>query len=169
MKLLSSFGVLALCLVCSGCVGPSEGPDKQFEGELSGAALGAGAGAVTGFQVGAGTGPGALVGAGFGAAAGAIQGFIRDQTEEDLLALAAETDAARQQSIAHEILSEHYKRRIDLHPTRDIYPADHFFYADSVKLRRCAQPLIREIARMNKQRFAWSRVQVVVYKHTVFV
>lgn len=162
-RLSSVSSILVIKLLLIGCVGPTEGPDKQFQGELSGAALGAGAGAVTGFQVGASTGPGALVGAGFGAAAGAIQGFIQDQTEEDLLALAAETNSAKQRAIAHEILSEHYKRRLELHPTRDIYPADLFFYADSVKLRRCAIPLLSEIARMNKERLSWSRVRVVVY------
>jgi outer membrane protein OmpA-like peptidoglycan-associated protein len=147
----------------SACVGPTHGPDKQFEGTVMGAASGAGSGAVTGFHVGAGTGPGALVGAGFGALAGGIKGALRDRTEENLLALARETSQERQRAMAHEILADHYSRRIQLHPTRDIYPADLFFIGDKVEVRPCARPLIEEIARLNKQRMSWSRLQVAVY------
>lgn len=153
--------VLLIFLV--GCVGTAPGPDKQFEGTLKGAASGAGAGAVTGFQVSAGAGPGALVGAGFGAVAGGIQGAIRDNTEESLISLAQETSRERRRSIAHEIIADQYNRRLALHPTRDIYPADLFFLGDEVKLRTCAKPLIEEIARLNKQRLPWSKLQIAVY------
>lgn len=163
----SGFSLKSLACIATavffGCSAPQTGPDKQFEGELSGAALGAGAGAVTGFQVSSATGPGAAVGAGLGAVAGGIQGFFKDQIEESLLKLAKETNKERQRALAHEILNEHYKRRLELHPTRDIYPADLFFYGDEARLRACAWPLIQELAAMNKQRYPWSRFEVAVY------
>src|SRR5262249_53960994 len=64
---------------------------------------------------------------------------------------------------AHEILSDQYKRRLELHPSREIYPADLFFYGDQAKLRHGAEPLVREIANMNKQRLPWSRLVVASY------
>ena len=146
-----------------GCAGPYEGPDKQFAGTMQGAATGAGAGAVTGFQVGAGTGPGALVGAGLGAVAGGIQGIVQDKNEEDLLKLSAGTRKEREKAYVQEVLSEHYKRRLELFPTRDIYPADLFFNGDEAKLKSSAIPLVKEIAQLNKKRLAWSRLAVVSY------
>ena len=154
---------VAVLLSVVGCVGPTPGPDKQFEGTFEGAATGAGAGAVTGFQVGAGAGPGALVGAGFGAVAGGIHGFVRDRTEENLLELSMETDKERQRAIAHEIISDQYKRRMELHPTRDIYPADIFFFGDQVRLRGCSKAIVEEIVYLNKTRMPWSRFQIAVY------
>ncbi|MDC0357637.1 OmpA family protein [Oligoflexia bacterium] len=153
-------GVLVLIV---GCAGPYPGPDKQAAGGLQGATAGAGAGAITGFQVGAGTGPGALVGASVGAIAGGVKGYTRDQAEESLLDLAAGTRHERQVGYAHEVLSDHYKRRLELHPTRDIFPADLFFAGDDVKLRSSARGLVRELARLNKQRLAWSRLVIAAY------
>ncbi len=156
--------LLALTFFISSCVSTNtEGPDKMFEGEASGAILGAGAGAVTGFQVGAGAGPGAAVGAGFGALAGGIQGFLKDQTEDNLMQLAVETQEARKRAIAQEILSDHYQRRMEIYPSRDIYPADLFFYGDEVKLRGCSKSIVQEIAYMNRNRMPWSRLQIAVY------
>lgn len=152
-----------LAAALNACAPAYPGPDKQFGGTLEGAALGAGTGAVTGFQVGAGTGPGAAVGAGFGAIAGGIQGAIQDSTEEQMLALAAKTREEREIAWAHEVLSDQYKRRVDMHPTREIYPADLFFYGDESKLRGSARPLVRELAHMNKQRVPWSRLVVASY------
>lgn len=142
---------------------PSPGPDKQFSSGLRSAVTGAGAGAVTGFQLGSGTGPGALVGAGFGMLAGGVQGYFEDLNDENLLALRHETDEARAISHAQELLNEHYRRRLELHPARDIFPADWFFCGDSVKLRPGADILVREIALMNRQRLPWSRLAVTVY------
>jgi outer membrane protein OmpA-like peptidoglycan-associated protein len=139
------------------------GPDKQALGTLEGAATGAGAGAVTGFQLGAGTGPGALVGAGLGAVAGGIQGAVQDSLDEDLLRLSAEARAERERLYAQEILQEEFKRRVALHPTRDLYPADLFFYGDESKLRPTARPVVRELARLNKERASWSRLVVAAY------
>lgn len=155
--------VLIGIALLSACAPAQPGPDKQGEGMLQGAVLGAGAGAVTGFQVGAGTGPGAAVGAGFGAVAGSIQGFVRDRTEDSLMALSAETREERRRAIVHEILADQYARRMELHPTREIYPADIFFAGDESRLRKCAVPLVRELANMNRERMPWSRLQIVAY------
>ncbi len=160
-KLSLTFSIIVASL--TGCAGPYQGPDKQFAGSVQGAATGAGAGAVTGFQVGAGTGPGALVGAGLGAVAGGIQGIVQDKNEEDLLRLSAATRTEREKAYVQEILTEHYKRRLELFPTRDIYPADLFFNGDESKLKRSAIPLVKEIAQLNKKRLAWSRLAVVAY------
>lgn len=142
---------------------PIHGPDKQFAGGLSGAVTGAGAGAVTGFHLGAGTGPGALAGAGIGAVAGGIQGAVEDSLEEELLKTSAGLRKEREVVVAHEILQDHYRRRLELHPTRDIYPAEYFFEADQVKVRPGAHTLISEIAKLNKERFPWSRLVIAVY------
>ena len=140
------------CGFAVGCAAPQPGPDKQFVGAVGGAATGAGAGAVTGFQLGAGTGPGAAVGAGVGAVVGGIQGIVQDMQEQDMLRLAAESRREREKAYVHEILAEHYKRRIELHPTRDIYPADIFFRGDESTLTPAGTAIVLEIARLNKRR-----------------
>jgi outer membrane protein OmpA-like peptidoglycan-associated protein len=157
-----SFAVVCMCLMC-GCAGPQVGPDKQFVGTVEGAATGAGAGAVTGFQLSAGAGPGAAVGAGLGAVVGGIQGIIQDMQEEDMLRIAAETRQEREKAYVHEVLADHYKRRLELHPSRDIYPADLFFNGDEGKVKRSAVPLLKEIARLNKRRLPWSRLVIAAY------
>ncbi len=157
-------GCCLLLLVLSGCAAePVRGPDKQFAGTLSGAMTGAGAGAVTGFQLGAGTGPGAAVGAGLGAVAGGIQGLVQDQLEEQSIETAEGLTAARETARAHEILEDHFKRRMELHPTRDIFPAELFFGADNAELLCSAKPLVRELAKLNKERFPWSRLVIAAY------
>jgi outer membrane protein OmpA-like peptidoglycan-associated protein len=161
--------VLCLALGSSGCGilqsngGPRPGPDRQAEGSLEGAVAGAGAGAVTGFQIGSGTGPGALVGAGLGAVAGGIQGAMQDSFDEQLLKLSAQARAERERVYAQEILEDQFKRRLQLHPTRDIYPADLFFRGDETSLRPTARALVRELARLNKDRASWSRLVVASY------
>lgn len=160
-----------LVAVLTGCAGPLSqespalvpGPDKQGAGTLQGALTGAGAGAVTGFQLGAGTGPGALVGAGLGAVAGGIQGLTEDQSEEQLMALAAALRRERARAAVQAVIQEQYGRRLSLHPTRDIYPADLFFRGGEVRLRRKAIPLVGELARLNKDRVPYSRLVVAVY------
>lgn len=127
------------------------------------AALGAGSGAIMGLQFGAGTGPGVAVGAGFGAVAGAIQGMIQDLEEENLARLAARTRHEREVAYAQEVLLDHYKRRLELHPTRDIYPADLFFMGDEVKLKPEAREIVRQIAALNKKRLPWSRLMIASY------
>jgi len=142
---------------------PRPGPDRQAEGTLEGALAGAGAGAVTGFQIGSGTGPGALVGAGFGAVAGGIQGAVQDSFDEQLLKLSAKARDERARIFAQETLEDQFKRRLQLHPTRDIYPADLFFHGDETRLRPSARALVHEIARLNKERASWSRLVVASY------
>jgi outer membrane protein OmpA-like peptidoglycan-associated protein len=142
---------------------PVPGPDQQFSEALAGAATGAGAGAVTGFQVSAATGPGALVGAGFGAITGAMQGYSKDLTEEQQIALQREINSKRRSAYAQTLLAEHFQRRAELHPTRDIFPADWFFTADEVVLNASGLALLEELTKINKERLPYSRLIVVVY------
>ncbi len=153
----------SLLLVLCACTGPYPGPDKQGAGTLRGAATGAGAGAVAGFQLGAGTGPGAVVGAGVGAVAGGISGAVQDNLEESMMAIAAQTRKQREVSYAQDMLAEHLQRRLELHPTRDIFPADIFFNGGESKLRKSAEGLLKEIVRLNKNRLPWSRLAVASY------
>lgn len=160
-------GLLSL-LVFSACSGrPVPGPDKTFVGEATGAAQGAGSGAIIGLQVGAGTGPGAVVGAGLGAVAGAIHGMAQDSLEETDIQITEDTKKARLRAVAQETLADHYKRRMELHPTRDIFPADLFFLGDSVKMCPSGVELVKEIARMNKLRLPYSRLVVASYAKAV--
>jgi outer membrane protein OmpA-like peptidoglycan-associated protein len=161
MRYIAFLLVVLELIACS--TKPYPGPDKQGAGEVSGAVTGAGAGAVTGFHLGVGAGPAAFVGAGIGAVAGGIQGFATDQQEENLLALSAQTQAEREVAMVHEVLNDHYRRRMELHPTRDIFPADLFFDGDNVKLRPEARALVRELAHLNKERLPWSRLAVTSY------
>lgn len=161
-RMLLTACTVALMAGC-GSAAPKPGPDKQFASMLRGAATGAGSGAVTGFQVGSSTGAGAMVGAGIGVVAGGIRGYLIDQAEDDLLQLAAQTSIERRRAIVHQVLHDHYQRRLELHPTRDIYPADMFFYGDESNLRPFAKVLVAELARMNKQRLPWSRIAVTSY------
>ena len=154
---------VVLGVLMASCSGPTPGPDKQGAGIVSGAALGAGSGAVVGAQVSSVTGAGVLIGAGLGAVAGGVRGFIQDQLEEDLLKLSAESRAERERAWVQELLTDHYARRTELHPTRDIYPADWFFRGDEKTLRPIAKRLVEEIALMNKDRLSWSRLVVQAY------
>jgi outer membrane protein OmpA-like peptidoglycan-associated protein len=156
-------GLLMATNACMTSSTPVEGPDKVFVGEAQGAMAGAGAGAITGAQLTAGAGPGALVGAGLGAVAGGIQGFAEDSREEKMMAMAAESQQARAVAYAQQVLSEHYARRAELYPSRDIFPADIFFRGDETKLRPSAIPVIAELAQLNKDRLAWSRLTIAAY------
>ena len=130
---------------------------------MSGAVMGAGTGAMTGFQLGGVTGPGAAIGAGFGAAVGAVQGAGQDQIEDQMFDLADATQRERATSVAQEILADHYARRLELHPTRDIFPADIFFRSDTSAIRPSGRYVLDEIARMNKERLTWSRLVIASY------
>ena len=155
------FGAFLIWLQ-TGCQA-SPGPDKQFEGSLLGAAQGAGSGAVTGFQVGAGTGPGAAVGAGLGAVAGGLRGLAQDNLEEQLQKIKGETEAERERAWAESVIAENQKRRLEIHPTRDIYPADLFFIGDDVTLSRSGRILLKELSRLNMERLPWSRLVIACY------
>ena len=155
--------LLFLSLLAVGCAGPVAGPDKQFQGGLQGMAAGAGTGAIAGLHLSAGTGPGAAVGAGLGAVAGGIQGAINDGEEEQMIAASRSLQQERARAVAHEVLNDQLKRRMALHPTREIYPADLFFYGDETSIKRASIPLLEELARLNKLRLPHSRLIVAVY------
>lgn len=142
---------------------PVPGPDKQSVGTFAGAALGAGSGAVTGAQVGAGAGPGAWVGAAFGAVYGMFKGLGVDLLEEDQIRRLIEEQHLRELALAQRMLAEHYSRRLELHPGRDIFPADWFFEDDSSMLKPEAKILARELGALTKQRMPWSRIAVISY------
>jgi outer membrane protein OmpA-like peptidoglycan-associated protein len=142
---------------------PVEGPDKTFSGTAVGAVEGAGAGAIMGFQMGVATGPGAAIGAGFGAAAGAIQGALKDDVEEVEIETGKRIRAEAKRSVAQEALAEHYRRRMALHPGRDIYPADLFFSGDSAQVCGRGASILDEIARLNEYRLPYSRLVVAAY------
>jgi outer membrane protein OmpA-like peptidoglycan-associated protein len=126
--------------------------------------LGAGSGAVTGFQMGSvGSGQGAMIGAAFGAVYGMISGLGLDLLEEDQLRREFEEQQLREMAWTQEVLAEHYARRLELHPGRDIFPADIFFAADESKLRDDGLLLVEHLAQLNKYRMPWSRVLVTAY------
>ncbi len=157
-------GALTCILLSGACSSrPVSGPDKVFAGEAVGALEGAGAGAVTGAQVSAGAGPGAAVGAGLGAVLGALHGLATDQSEEVRLRTEARLKEERSRAVAQEILAEQYKRRMELHPAREIFPADLFFQGDSATMCPSGVNLVHELARMNETRIPYSRLVVAVY------
>ena len=166
MILLRCLSVL-LFLSLVGCspftTEPRPGPDKQSVGTWYGAASGAGAGMVTGFQTGASLGPAAWIGAAFGGFFGMLSGLGVDLQEEDQLRRRAEIQRIRETAWAQQFLAEHYARRMELHPGRDIFPADVFFVNDSAELRPGAPVLIRGIADMTYKRMPWSRIVIAAY------
>ncbi len=142
---------------------PIPGPDKQAVGTAKGLATGMGAGAIIGAEISAGTGPGAVLGAGFGALFGMFSGLGIDLLEEDQLRRQDEQNYLRQVAWVQEVLSEHYTRRLELHPNRDIYPADWFFESDTSTLKPESKVLVREIAYLTRRRMPWSRIVVAAY------
>ena len=142
---------------------PVPGPDKRGSHQVMGALEGAGAGMVTGAQVGAGTGPGAAIGAGFGAVVGAVQGLVADSIEETEMKTESQLRAQQGRVTAQEVLAEHYQKRMEMHPGRDIYPADIFFHGDSAKMCPSGVAVVREIARLNEFRLPYSRLVVASY------
>ncbi|MDD7472610.1 MAG: hypothetical protein SPJ04_06120 [Bdellovibrionota bacterium] len=159
MKRIILLSIFLSLISCS----PKHEPETVVSNTFMGAATGAGAGAVTGAQLSAGTGPGAAVGAGFGAFLGAVNGLLSERLEYQMKVLEAETNKEKARAYAQQIIKEQYERRLKLHPTRDFYPADLFFYGDEVTLRPNACFLIEEIAKMSKERLPWSRLVVTNY------
>jgi outer membrane protein OmpA-like peptidoglycan-associated protein len=156
--------IISLFLVVSGTsCGYRAGPDKQGGGTLQGVATGAVSGGITGAQIATTTGPGIWIGAGLGAVAGAAQGMAADSMEQDQRRLGREIYQEAEISKAHQILAEHYERRLRVHPTRDIYPADYFFNTDERSLNEVSKALVEELARLNKDRLAWSRLRIINY------
>jgi hypothetical protein len=52
---------------------------------------------------------------------------------------------------------------MELYPTRDIFPADVFFYGDESRIRVDAKVVVQELARLNKDRLPWSRFVIASY------
>ncbi|HQH28088.1 MAG TPA: OmpA family protein, partial [Oligoflexia bacterium] len=142
---------------------PAPGPDKQSEGTLFGAASGAGAGVITAAQVGAATGPAAWIGAGLGGIFGLFSGLGTDLLEEDQIRRERETQCMRQTTWAQNKLAEHYARRLELHPSRDIFPADWFFAPDSAQFQPGAELLVQMLAELTQRRMPWSRIMIAAY------
>jgi len=164
---LAALSLAFIIIGLSACAGgPVPGPDKQAAGTISGAAIGAGSGAIWGAQVAAATGPAALAGAGLGAVFGALNGLGIDILEEDQLYQGARQAYLEEVSWAQSTLASHYKRRVNLHPGRDIFPADWFFEGDSTDLRKEAIFLLREVAQMTQGRAPESRIVVASYSVT---
>lgn len=150
-------------LVCIGCAKPQLGPDKQGAAGVEGMISGAGAGAITGAQLGSATGPGALAGAGLGAIVGGLHGSAQDSLEQEAIELRASIKREEERTYAQDVLTRHYARKLELHPTRDIFPADLFFANDESVLRPGASAMISELAKLTKQRLPWSRMALVSY------
>jgi outer membrane protein OmpA-like peptidoglycan-associated protein len=158
--------IYAALLCAAGCTPfssePIPGPDKQASGTMLGTALGATSGAVIGKQF-AEMAEGAWIGAAFGAVHGLLSGLGIDLLEEEELRLLEETDELRKKAWAEYMLSQHYARRLELHPNRDIFPADWFFVGDSAKLTAPAEVLVREIGVLTGKRAPSSRIVVSAY------
>jgi len=118
-------------------------------------------------QVGAGAGPGVAVGVGFGAIAGAIQGLMKDSEEEQEIKTTREINEMKGRVKAQEILARHYKQRMEMHPGRDIYPADIFFQGDSAKMCPTGVAIVQEIARLNEHRLPYSRLVIASYAKAI--
>lgn len=169
-KIITFSCFLFLALFFSGCSNLSgeliPGPDKQAVGTIYGAAVGAGSGAVIGNNLTAATGPGALIGAGAGAVIGMLKGIGVDFLEEDDIRRKREQKILTETSWAQGVLAEHYERRLELHPNRDIFPADVFFESDSVEVRDESRLLLWHLAKLTKNRMPWSRIIVTAYATT---
>lgn len=165
--LLKAASVLAVASLVGCSSQPVAGPDKLASHQGIGILEGAGAGAITGVQVGAGAGPGVAVGVGFGAIAGAIQGLLKDSEEEQEIKTTREINEMKGRVKAQEILARHYKQRMEMHPGRDIYPADIFFQGDSAKMCPTGVAIVQEIARLNEHRLPYSRLVIASYAKAI--
>jgi outer membrane protein OmpA-like peptidoglycan-associated protein len=94
---------------------------------------------------------------------GAIQGAFKDSIEEADIKTASQVRGAQSRVLAQGILSQHYQQRMEMHPGRDIYPADIFFRGDSAKMCPQGVAIVREIARLNEFRLPYSRIVVASY------
>ena len=143
---------------------PVSGPDKEIQGTLLGAGLGAGAGAAAAHTLTNAAGPeGAMIGMGFGAFYGWLTGLSHDLIEENQLYRTDQKKVLQDVAWAQDLLTQHYQRRLELHPSRDIFPADWFFDGDSSELRPEAEVLVNQIAHMTRKRMPWSRIVIASY------
>lgn len=145
---------------------PVPGPDKQAVGTYGGAALGAVSGGVIEKQLYGSITQGSFIGAAFGAIYGLFSGLGVDLLEEDALRRFDELRKAREMAWVQEVLAEHYARRLELHPNRDIFPADWFFETDHSELRPEAVVLAQEVGKLAQRRAPWSRIVITAYVTT---
>lgn len=135
---------------------------QELEG-LRGALTGGISGAITGAQLSGATGPGALIGASLGAVSGSIRGAGLDTIERSLLMNRELLSELKGTTIAQDFLKDHFRKRIELHPGYDLYPADVFFEPASGKLSPLGLAIATEIAKINEHRKDWSRLGVISY------
>jgi len=159
--------VLSLCLLSS-CTffraDPVPGPDKQAVGTITGGMLGAGTGAIAAHSLTGAAGPeGALIGLGLGSIYGMITGLSHDLIEEDQINRLGQERVLKERAWAQDLLAQHYQRRMELHPSRDIFPADWFFDGDSHRLKPEGEVLVEQIARLTKNRMPWARLVIASY------
>jgi outer membrane protein OmpA-like peptidoglycan-associated protein len=163
--MLVRFPIIVSSLLICGCFNRPVNPDLDnvAKAKITGAITGAGSGAITGFRLGSGTGPGAAIGAGLGAVAGGLRGIVQDNLELQQLELRRGIEDERSRQQAHDIIASFYQRRLELHPTRDIYPADIFFDGDSMEISKSGRQIIKELSLLNENRMPWSRFAVISY------
>ncbi len=165
-----SFLVLFLFTSLSGCslftLEPIPGPDKQAVGTWGGIAAGAVSGAVIEKQLYGSVTRGSFIGAAFGGIYGMFSGLGVDLLEEDQIRRSIELQRARELAWVQEVLAEHYVRRLELHPNRDIFPADWFFETDHSELMPQSVILAQEVGKLAQRRSPWSRLVVTAYVST---
>ncbi len=149
---------------CSSSTKPVSGPDKQGLGLITGGLLGAGSGMITGAQLSAPSGPGVVIGAAFGAVWGSLHGLGMDLLEEEELRLLYEVDRLQEDIWVQNVLISHYERKTEIHPERDIFPADEFFVGDNVNISAGGKLIARAIAKRYMLQSSSSRVLITSYQ-----
>ena len=159
--------VILFAVIFSSCADyskPIPGRDKQGAGLLSGAIMGAGSGMITGGQFAASVGPGAFIGMGFGALWGSLYGLGIDVLEEEDLYILSQVARNEDEVAAQYILLEHFELKSELHPGRDIFPADVFFKKDEVSLSRSGNAVAQVFSKMLAKRNPASRIEIIIYQ-----
>jgi hypothetical protein len=157
------FVVLLILVSCADYSKPIPGRDKMGAGLLSGAAFGAGSGAITGAQFTASTGPGIWIGMGFGAVWGGLQGLGLDILEEEDLRIIYQVINTSDEVWAQYAILEHYDLKNDLHPGRDIFPADLFFAGSGTKLTEKGEAIAKVFVESLVCTRPSSRIEITVY------
>lgn len=149
---------------CADYSRPVPGRDKQGAGLLSGAIMGAGSGMITGGQFAASVGPGAFIGMGFGALWGSLYGLGLDVLEEEDLYILSQVAKTDDEVTAQYVLLEHFELKAELHPGRDIFPADVFFNNDETELSRSGNAVAQLFSGMLAKRNPASRIEIIAYQ-----
>jgi len=162
-RILSAIIITLLLPGCADYSKPIPGRDKQGAGLVSGALMGAGSGIITGAQFGASVGPGAFIGMGFGALWGSLQGLGLDLLEDEDFRILLEVAKTDDEVLAQYTLLEHIEIKSELHPGRDIFPADIFFENGDVKLSRNGAAVARLVTGILSRRSPSSRLEITSY------